>query len=158
MLTTVAILSEKTALGTKFLAEIWCRAKLMFQTPLAELYFLISSISRCLAAEALFVHAALPASAALATALRASTKDAIAVTRAHATLANASETASAEAVCWKISGPRLVWNTYCMRGNEIMCTENRWKVAGTGIFEDMNLLSCPRILVINIGGLSILLT
>lgn len=32
---------------------------------------------------------------------------------------------SAEAVCWKISGPRLVWNTYCMRGNEIMCTENR---------------------------------
>ncbi|OAE18173.1 hypothetical protein AXG93_406s1410 [Marchantia polymorpha subsp. ruderalis] len=54
-------------------------------------FFVLSTISRCLAAETLVAHAVLPASAPAATALRELRKDASAVTNAHATLATASE-------------------------------------------------------------------
>ncbi|OAE31101.1 hypothetical protein AXG93_1920s1000 [Marchantia polymorpha subsp. ruderalis] len=43
---------------------------------IAKRHSLLLIISRCLAAEALLVHAVLPASVALATALRAPTRDA----------------------------------------------------------------------------------
>ncbi|OAE26809.1 hypothetical protein AXG93_215s1050 [Marchantia polymorpha subsp. ruderalis] len=48
-------------------------------------FFVLSTVSRCLAAETLVARAALPASAAAATALKEPTKDASAVTNAHAT-------------------------------------------------------------------------